>query len=1065
MKGLFKFASVALALVAFASCSSDDLFHKGENAQQNKGILVEVEDMIDATTTRASYTPTGKTGTLNWNTGDQIRVSDGTMVKYDIYKYDGESAFVFDVATTGRSAAYVAEPKYAVYPNTTMLWDNAKMQAWGQFNIASSYTWGEDTETDGAYYAELPLWGTAEADATYGVKTSLKYLSGILRINVDNLPNNADHIKVTGWKNLAGTEEAPMSGSFKAVFATDDVLNEEATLEPLGGNNNYITVDVSSASKAKSVIFVPLIAQTYGLLEIQYSKDGGSSWTDMKVVESLTVERRKFYNLTFNSFKFAGDDPAAISAVLEEKKADSEINIQTANATVVSSTNNTITIPETSANITLTLNNLTTTDASALNIVAAKDYAGTLVINVTNAPTISNIMINLPKANVVFNDCQNMAAVSLGADNAPDNAASGMVAKTLTINAQTKLNAIYANAELGLGNSDGADLKLVKGSQVGTIEFEKNYKADNIEICGTVTNALDMTTWKDRNGNDIACTATIGNGASIPALTITGDVTVTGGTITGALRTNGNVTVKGVTGGSGANATTKGTVGSIAPYTNPSSNVTTTITLENQGTVTGDITPTAKHFFTLEVKDQASVGGTATVNSLTIAGTTANVANAIVNGNATITNTAEAEAVTGTITMNCSAARTLTLNGGYVNTITQSGSKNLTIQHGTAANYTAIASITGTAAKIIIDTNTKSVWNGKKIGVVPSGANATVTAAQNALKAKYATGKTKIYTANQLATSDAAAELWSNIDLNNQPWNGPALAGDFAGQDMNPTVSGNQLPTIENVKLTAAASNSTNNINGVGLFATATANATLSNFTLKNVTSNITEANGKNVTSVGALIGDAGAKDITVSSVTVNNAEVGATIADNIGGLIGNTTGAIELNKVNVSGLTLNGQFYVGGIVGKTTGAITINGANTTTVDVTAINVPASFNAEPDIKTLDANQTQYGTIGMIAGQSAAAVSDASSKLTVNDLITGNRQRLGYKMCYKDPGANVKYYYGVRGDDHTNIHVWVGRITGATVDDITTIKAFVDGWKTQSANAFMVKHDIYDSCDE
>ncbi len=1089
MKGLFKLTSVALAVVAFASCSSDDLFHQGETAQQNKGILVEVEDMLDPTTTRAAYMPDGKIGNLIWNDGDQIRVTDATMVKYDIFSFsESLSAFIFNPGATGRSA-YLTEPKYAAFADLGLAWENTKLQSEGYYNIPANFAWGEDVDNEGAYYARLPLWGTAQTDETYGIKASLKYLTGILKMNMVNLPANITNIKIVGWKNLAGTDPAPISGNFKAILATDDVLNDEAVLEDYGATTgNEIDVDVRWATKAQSVIFLPLIAQRYGMLQIQYSDDYGTTYTTKKTIENLTVERRKFYNFTDNTIKFGGTSASSISAVLEEKKAEDEITIEMGKDTKLTNPDGivgnddddyTITIPETSASkITLSFNNLLNqANAPALNIVSKGDFAGTLVINVVGTPTISNIKFNLPLANVVFNDCQNLGGVDLGENigGGLDNVANALVAKTLTINAKTNLNGIYANAELGNRNTDGtADFKMVKGSTVNVVEFETNYKTKKIELCGTLTNNLDMTTWKDKDNKFIACTAEVGNGANIQNLTITGDVTVTGGTM-GNLVTDGNVTIKGVTAGSGASATTAGTVASVTPFTNPSSNVTTSIVLEEEGTITGDITPVGRHTYNLELKGKASVGGTAgtaTVNSLTIAGTTANVNNVIVIGNATISNTGEGEAVKGTITMNATAAaRTLTLNGGYVNTIAKSGSRNLTIQHGTDANYTAIASITApSSGKIIIDKNTKSVWNGKKIGEYASGMTAAQQAAQDALKTTYATGITKIYTANQLATSNAAAELWSNIDLAGLAFNGPALAGNFEGKDMDPATSGNQFPTIENLNLAAAANNSTGNIDGVGLFSTAATAATLKNFTVKNVTSTITEANNKNVTSVGTLVGSATA-NIIVESVTIQNAVVGNTIADNIGGLIGKTNANIELNKVNVSGLTLNGRFYIGGVVGLSTGsAITINASNTTRLDVTAINVPATFNAEPDIKTLAELADGYGSVGMIAGQSGVAVTDASQKLIVeNDLIKGNRQRLGYKMYYKNAGPNVKYYYGRRGDDHTKKHVYVGRITTDFTDptsftEVTDKATFTNGWDTPT-QCMIIKHDIYDECDQ
>jgi len=238
MKGLFKLTTAALALVTLASCSTDDLFNGEKAQQQAKGdILVEVEPLEDAVTavTRAAYTPDGKTGTLSFNTGDQIKVTDGTLVKYDLYRYNS-GAFVFDdrpsPVGTGRDAAWIATPEFASFPSTRMEWDNAAKQAIGYYTVNPTPKWGEDWETEGAFNAEIPLWGTAQADATYGVKVNMKYLTGVLKINMENVPNNVTDLKIVGWKNLAGTDPAPICGNFKAILANDDELNEDAVLVP-----------------------------------------------------------------------------------------------------------------------------------------------------------------------------------------------------------------------------------------------------------------------------------------------------------------------------------------------------------------------------------------------------------------------------------------------------------------------------------------------------------------------------------------------------------------------------------------------------------------------------------------------------------------------------------------------------------------------------------------------------------------------------------------------------------------------------------------------------------------
>ena len=1080
MKNLFKLTTAALALVAFASCSNEDLFGDGQKLNKD-GIKVEVEDLIDANTTltRSAYTPTEvggkKQGQLSWNTWDVIRVTDATMVKYDKYKFDG-SAFVFDKVATGRDKAYLTEPKYASYPDATMRWENTLMQSIGEYTINPNYTWNENWEVDGAFTAEIPLWGTVEKDDTYGISTKLQYLTAVLRINLDNIPGNATNVRVTGWKNLAGTQPAPMAtdedganpGFFQAIYATDDELDENATLAPIDGMDykNYIDVNVSRATKSKSYIFLPLIVQKYQLLTISYSNDNGATYTKFKDIKGLDAKRRTWYNFTpSEGFKVAGTHPSDITVVLEEKKSETEeIKIETGNVTEIvdGPVDNTITIPETTADVTLNLKGLKGTTANKIIYInAAGDYAGTLTLDVAETTDITNLYINLPGANVVINKLGTSANVELGKEgDGTVNAAGGMVAKALVINKDAKIKNIYANAELGDGNTADKDLKIVKGASVTNVQFEKNYQADEIEINGTLGTALDMTSWKDLDGKNIKNVKIyVGNGASTKDLTTTGDVTVTGGTVNGVVTTDGNVTISGKK--DDAAETTAGSVKGIAALTagTPAAPIKKAIELSEEASVgTDGITDVTKHTWTLTVKDKATVAGTATVDELTINGTSASVATVTVAGDATINDTEEAEAIKTKLTM--TAGKTLNLNGGYiknleVNPVTK---KALTIQHGTAAAYTAIATRSGEG---LIKVSGTSVWNGKKVG------DGTAASAKATIIAAYATGKSDLFTATQLASYTGAVDgkLYANVNLNGKEWNGISLTGGkkFEGADMDELADEAQYPTIENLYI--YANDKSTAVAGAGLFAKTTGSDanTIQNFTLKNVTSGINGTKG--VSEFGALVG-AAATELTIKNVTVETATIGTTKVAKVGGLVGNTTKAITLNKVTVKALTLNGESQIGGVVGVSSNSVSVT--DNSSIAVAAINVPAEHQSTPDITKVAAGSSKYGAVGMIAGQAAAAVSVATGKtLTVNDLITGHRQKMGYTWYYENPGPGLRYYHGHNGDKNKSVKdwVWVGlRSDIASTTPVTTAAEFDSSYGI-TEKALMVKHDIYTSCDK
>jgi len=276
-----------------------------------------------------------------------------------------------------------------------------------------------------------------------------------------------------------------------------------------------------------------------------------------------------------------------------------------------------------------------------------------------------------------------------------------------------------------------------------------------------------------------------------------------------------------------------------------------------------------------------------------------------------------------------------------------------------------------------------------------------------------------------------------------------------------------QFPTIENLYLYANDKDA--KVEGVGLFAKANPSAaiTIQNFTLKNVTSGINGTKG--VKGFGALVGTITNVNaaLTIKNVTVETAAIGTTAVEIVGGLVGYSKAAITLDKVTVKALTLNGESRIGGVVGRTDNSTkSVEVADNSSIAVTAINVPTEHQSTPDITKVGENQKIYGAVGMIAGQAAAAVNTNGKTLTVNDLITGHRQKMGYTWYYNNPGPGLRYYHGLNGDKNKSVKdwVWVGILSGATFENIDNATAFENSYGS-AVKALMVKHDIYTSCDK
>ena len=454
---------------------------------------------------------------------------------------------------------------------------------------------------------------------------------------------------------------------------------------------------------------------------------------------------------------------------------------------------------------------------------------------------------------------------------------------------------------------------------------------------------------------------------------------------------------------------------------------------------------------TLIVKDKAVVKG-GIVKTLTIQGE-ASVGDVTVAEDATIAIDAdkEVEAITTSLTMN--AGKTLNLNGGYIKklVITADGVKKLDIKHGSAAAYTAIGQITSTAFEV--DKTTKSVWNGKTIGT--------------AFASYAAETEDAIFTAMELATIKSTANavtLYSNIDLNNEEWTKPAAA--FKALNGTAWAKGTTpetfvYPTISNVKLMADG-----NVDGVGLFATSTHTdgVTISNLNINNVTTtlNATTSSGKTFypQSIGTVIGKA-TKAAILTNVKITNATLtGTDHSDNVGGMVGKAEDALTVNGGSaIETSSVYGEYYIGGIVGYAAGYLTVG---STKVNLTSISVPARFNRKPNIEVDDPDE-KAGSIGMVAGLAKGTTTSITfgGAYTCNDKITGNRQTLGFKLNYQDPGTSVVYYFGPK---ETN-KVYVGQLEDNPKTNGVKVNKIADYTGADKAKALYIQHDMYATYDK
>lgn len=978
MKRTFKFTMAALAAFALASCSSDDLFNSGKNAKLDKdALIVEVEDMVDAVTLRSAYVPDedANTATLFWQSTDQIRVLDETMIKYDLYAFNANEG-IFKL--TGKTDKNLEEVKYALFtPNVkryyysdgqggwyTRLgddfgpyghsWDYYTNSVYVDTYINNYWILEEDNQAAGkgtvAYKSYLPMWGTAE-NVGDNVKVSLKYLTAILRVDLKNVRGNASYVRVQAWEDQAGTIETPLAGVFRAYITEDGELNEEAALDPNNcrvDDGNTIEVYIGSAQSENTTVLIPLLAQKYGKLVVSVMDDNTNQWEEVKIAYNQTFERKKFYKVSVNEFDFKGETVSDINATLAQHANDTEDVTLTAKSENTAMTkvvnyntvrDNELIIPAMKAEtVTINLNQLSDpyyiNGNAILNINGA--FKGTLVLDLAEASTDWNtnakVSIDLAGADVVLKG-EGWKNVSLGGvNNQGEWEEIPVITKSLTIAPADDDDETTEFASVNLNKESAGDVVLGEGTVVGALNIEEGTKVKSITVEGTISAGGINAAQSDKMDIEL----TIGGSAEI----------------NGDIKTNQKE-----------------------------------LEISGKAEVTGNVT--AKKAV-VAVKDKATVGGQVDATGLEISGESASVAWAHVTGDVTIALTKEGVAVAQTLHIDNAkdGDATLTLSGGYINKL--QSTKKINIVNSEVAQ-TAIADASALQLK---DTYT-SKWCGKAIKVADYAAYATAD----------------IYTASQLASLTAnATTLKCNVDLDSQAWTPLELKANFNGNGK----------TISNLNVNVKADNA-------GLFSKVAGNVEITNLTINNAT----VTNEKNNT--GILFGKAEqAVGVRKVKLTGENTVTGSKNTSlNVGGLAGYAAHLVATDDT-ITVKTVKGQFNVGGLVGI------VSIADISKLELTVSGfAQTNPSAKVDLLNGGKNVEDAGSFGTLFGRVGKTTVDPGT-VTANPIkvtATGyDRNNLGFKAKGKvvdEPQtdgsklSHAYYYYGTKEN-------YLGLVDGGTI---------------------------------
>lgn len=407
MKSIIKFFPAALAVVALASCSNEDLFgdSNAQEVQFAKTMDVQVEG-INISGTRAYQMPDASNG-LAFGDADAIRVYDDELHKYDTYNYSTSAK------TFGTNDDNVSEAKFAILPAADVqygAWSNDGVKTVVNIPAEVSYstiTVGENI----AYVSGIPFWGEVKAGATKSkLETTLYAMTSLIRVRVNSLAasQNGNYIKLE-------SAVEPITGMFEATLdptvATSKAANT-TTLTAVKGfdNGKVIYVNLGKEAIDQAYVYLPLIAGSYtGNVTVSYSTTGKTgAYTTIKQWAGTPAAPVEFErggapygaNMAQNANATSDGNPLSITNILEANKANGAETIVSVTGGVTTSaegaaSNYTITIPTDLKNdIVLDMTGALNTSAKTLTI-AGGTAGKTVTFNFQTAQTAADATTNI----------------------------------------------------------------------------------------------------------------------------------------------------------------------------------------------------------------------------------------------------------------------------------------------------------------------------------------------------------------------------------------------------------------------------------------------------------------------------------------------------------------------------------------------------------------------------------------------------------------------------------------------------------------------------------------------
>lgn len=451
-----------IVTMGVVSCSSDTLFMDGSNQVKANEVVASVEGQ---SSTRVAIVDAA-TKSMIWTSGDQIAVYDetgasGTLDLNDNSANQSWGTFGGELDANFGTMVSAAYPSTGTSLNGTTL----SMSIPAVISLADAVT----VEGSKAYKFPLPMFGRFDNN-----NVEFKFLTGMLKLVIGNLPAKTEKVIITADKQISGTFTASTEAATPVLASTSNESSDKV-----------ITVTFNALEEAGAkVIYIPLAVQNYGNIAVQYAGKFDGSTVETRDLVNWTnkdVARKYVYTAAYGyTIEVDATSPSAVSeaigGTIASAVAGVPVNVILTGTVTTSAENTDILIPTVNSDdepidVNLTFGNLPSEAGGTLGIKTDQAGSGSTVatnkLSITFPSTDTGINLNIDAPT---------STVTLQSE-------SGAI-KFKEISARTAFNTLVVDDDVTVNNVDIEDgvVQINNGGVLDSWTFAAETNGDQVSI-------------------------------------------------------------------------------------------------------------------------------------------------------------------------------------------------------------------------------------------------------------------------------------------------------------------------------------------------------------------------------------------------------------------------------------------------------------------------------------------------------------------------------------------------------------------------------------------------------